>query len=256
MKWEQKELQDIFKILFLGCAHLKNIYKEINEDGSDYRPKVIDIQINWNDKWNGCKKRNKHINSVEKMKTLFAFDCSGSISHSDNYFNKLKELRLEYCNSLRGDKFYIWGSNYKYMTESEMDIFISKKTGNGGTLSHLIAEIGIITKKENFEHLIIVTDGVVLQKEIDKCDDLVKKNDLQYSFVSTYIIYKNKSCFEDINESLGCPYSRECPGITYIIDNNGNEKQQASLSREDLETLKSINDIRDWGKFKIIDLSD
>ena len=63
------------------------------------------------------------------MKTLFAVDCSGSISGENNYFKILKELRETYYNSYRGDKFYTWGSYIRYMNEKEMDDFIARKEG-------------------------------------------------------------------------------------------------------------------------------
>ena len=42
---------------------------------------------------------------------------------------------------------------------------------------------------------------------------------------------------EEIN-LLGSPFSRGCPGVTYIIDNYGNETQKASLSTEDQKYFK------------------
>ena len=55
-----------------------------------------------------------------------------------------------------------------------MDDFFAQREGSGGTYSNLFAEIANIEKLENFEYLIIVTDGQVSQKEIKKCNDLVK----------------------------------------------------------------------------------
>ena len=62
-----------------------------------------------------------------------------------------------------------------------MDDFISKEYGPDGTYSYYIAEIGRVTKNENFEHLIIVTDGEVDTDDIDKSDKLVQDYELQYS---------------------------------------------------------------------------
>ena len=33
--------------------------------------------------------------------------------------------------------------------------------------------------------------------------------------------------------SIGCPYCRESPGTTYILFNNGTEKQLATLTQEE-----------------------
>ena len=217
------------------AAPEKHQQRDSCKDGSDFRPKAIDIQIDWNHKWNRFKGRNKELASPESMKTLFAVDCSYSINKKEIYFKKLKELRLKYYNSARGDKFYTWGNSYYYKNEIEMDKFIQNKQGNDGTKSFYIAEIGKETQKENFEHLIIVTDGRVGTSSIDECDKRVQKYGLHYSFVSTYIIGRGG------DESVGCPFSRECPGETHIIDQNGNERIQASLSREDQQALNNIN---------------
>ena len=229
-------------VSWLGAPE-KHQQRDKCKDGSDYRPKAIDIQINWNDRWNGFKERPKNLSLPENMKTLFAVDCSGSISGCENYFRKLRELRLKYYNSSRGDKFYTWGSNYYYKNEQEMDSFIASKYGPDGTESYYIAEIGRVTKNENFEHLIIVTDGQVSTYDIDESDRRVQQYGLQYSYVSTYIIGSGG------DESVGCPFSRGCPGITYIIDNSGNERQQASLSKEDQNALSNINSINNWDTF-------
>jgi hypothetical protein len=228
-------------VSWLGAPE-KHQMKDNCKDGTEYRPKAIDIQIDWNDKWDGFKERpNKN---PEKMKTLFAVDCSGSISGVENYFSKLRELRLKYYNSSRGDKFYTWGNKYYYKTEAEMDSFIENKKGEGGTGSYYIAEIGRENKKENFEHLIIVTDGRVDNGAIDESDRRVKKYDLHFSYVSSYIIGSGG------DETVGCPFCRDCPGITYLIDNKGNEKIQASLTREDKNSLDNIDSINKWVDFK------
>ena len=69
--------------------------------------------------------------------------------------------------------------------------------------------------------------------EIDKSDQKFKEYKLKFSFVSTFIIDTG----DVINESVGCPYSRNCPGFTYIVDSQGNQREQASLFEEDFKYL-------------------
>lgn len=125
-----------------------------------------------------------------------------------------------------------------------MESFLSGAKLGGGTDSYLIAEIGRERKSDKFEHLVIVTDGGVGSGDIDESDNRVKQYELQYSFVSTYIIGRGGE------ESLGCPYSRGYPGVIYHIDMKGNERHQASLSREEQQALKDINSIDKWRIFK------
>ena len=231
-------------ISWLGAPE-KHIYKDNCKNGSEFRPLKVDLDINWNDRWNGFKERPKNIIKPENMKTLFAVDCSSSITGKKIYFNKLNQLRNQYYNSSRGDKFYTWGSSYYYKTESEMDSFIKSEKGyDRSRHSHYIAEIGKENKNENFEHLIIVTDGRVDYDDIDESDRKVHQYGLKYSFVSNYIIGS------DGDESVGCSYSRECPGITYMIKDNGGEIKQYSLSREVQKALNDINCINNWNQFK------
>ena len=110
--------------------------------------------------------------------------------------------------------------------------------GVKGTSSSLIAEIANKEKNNNFEHLIIITDGDIQNEEIEKSDLKFKKYDLNFSFVSTFII---KTGEQFLNESVGCPYSRNCPGFTYIIDEQGNQREHVSLLKEDIEIFNVLD---------------
>ena len=104
--------------------------------------------------------------------------------------------------------------------------------------------LNFLTINDKFDHLVIVTDGQVGSNDIDISEQKVKQYGLQYSYVSSYIIGSGG------DESVGCPYSRGCPGETYIIDMNGNERKIVSLSREDQAALDGINSISSWSTFK------
>ena len=238
----QRYIQNIVSWLASPEKHQK---RDMCRDGTEYRPKHIDIQINWEDKWKGFKTRGINIGSPEKMKTLFAVDCSRSISGMKIYFKKLRELIRHYYCSSRGDKFYTWSNGYFYKTEKEIKRFINEEVGQSRERhSYYIAEIGRETKNENFEHLIIVTNGSVGTGDIDQSDCLVSKYGLKYRFVSIYIIGNEG------DESVGCPYTRESKGVTYKVDNFGNERELASIPIEDKKALENIDCINNWKTFK------
>ena len=114
------------------------------------------------------------MENKENVKTLFAVDFSKSIKEFKFYFEKLRELKQKYYNSSRGDKFYIWGSGYFYLNEKEFDRFINEEVGKFDERhNYYIAEIGKETKNENFDHLIIVTNGSVSSADIDESDKRV-----------------------------------------------------------------------------------
>ena len=159
------------------------------------------------------------IEKIENMKTLFAIDCTISLNGNNLYFSKLRDIKNKYYNISRGDKFYIWGDGYFCKNESEIEAFILVKCGFFKERhGYYIAEIGKETKSENFEHLIIITDGSVDSHDIDESDRRVHEYGLHFKYVSYYIIGSNG------DESVGCPYARGNPNTIYIIDNDGNEK--------------------------------
>ena len=210
-------------------------------DGSEFRPKLVEHSID-SDKWQKFKPK-----PIENMKTLFAVDCSDSTDGYPHYYSKIRELVNKYYKTERGDKFYTWGSYYHYKTNDEMNQYINNEEGTEGTDSSKIAEIANEVKNENFEHLIIVTDGQVDTSKIDLSDKLVKEYKLKFSYVSSYLI----NLHNDANESVGCPYSRECPGITYIINKDGTEKTLATLTQEDRNNFININNINNLNDFNL-----
>ena len=181
------------------------------------------------------------------MKTLFAVDDSGSVFNQEIYFNKIMQLLCTNYFSERGDKFYIWNEEYEKLNFYGIESFMNEMDGVRGTSSSLIAEIANEEKDNNFEHLIIITDGDVQNDEIDKSDLKFKEYGLNFSFVSTFII---KTGDQVLNESVGCPYSRNCPGFTYIIDQKGNQKEQASLLKEDIEIFNNLDKISTYNEFQ------
>jgi len=71
-------------ISWLGSPE-KHIYKDNCKNGSEFRSKKVDIPINWNAQWIEFKERSKWIIKPENMKTLFAVDCSNSITDNKLY---------------------------------------------------------------------------------------------------------------------------------------------------------------------------
>ena len=206
---------------------------------------MISISINWNDKWKGFKKRPTKEILLQKMKTLFAIDCSKSISGFKIYFKKLRELIQKYYCSSRGDKFYLWGDGYYYKTEKEMNRFIEEEVGQSyQSHSKYIAEIGRETKYENFEHLIIVTNGEVGEEEIKESDNKIKEYGLKYKYVSFYVIGNEG------NLSVGAPYMRNSRNMTYWVKEFGCEIMNQSPNLEEIKALNGIDYIKSWNIFK------
>ena len=220
----------------------KHIIKKDCKDGINFLPKHIDIKIDWNAKFNRFMERK---DKFQNMKTLFAVDDSGSVYNQEVYFNKVLHLFSTNFKAERGDAFYIWNEENHKLDIEEFQEFINSMDGEKGTNSSQIAEIAKKEKNNKFEHLIIVTDGDVKKEEVDKSDQKFKEYNLHFSFVSTFIIDTG----DKINESVGCPYSRDCPGFTYIVDSQGNQREQASLLEDDIEIFNNLDKIKTYDEF-------
>ena len=205
-----KKNNDIF-IYFQNIAawtarpEIHMVYQMI--EAKDWNPDSIDYIIDINKKWT-----NFDIN-LYKLKTLFAFDNSGSITGNELYFNEINRLIKEYYKP--GDKFYLWGTTYTEKSKSQIERWIYEKEGNEGTDSVNIAKIA----KENpnyREHLIIVTDGSVNSQCIDECDKFLAKENIEFKFISVYMIGRLA------DESVGAPFCRNSPNKNVLIIDQNN----------------------------------
>ena len=190
----------------------------LSHDGIDakyWRPECVDYNIDINKKWTDFKQKPEEFINLSKLKTLFAFDNSGSISENSIYFDEIDTLIKKYYN--QGDKFYLWGSTYIEKSKTEIDSWIKAKRGFEGTDSSLIAELAIGCPNYR-EHLIIVTDGLVGEGDIKRCDEIINNNKIQFKFVSIYLIDKEG------NLSVGAPFCRFSPSRTFLIIDNSHHR--------------------------------
>ena len=208
-----------------------------------WRPKSVEYIIDKNKKFIF----EKELLLPDKMKTLFAIDNSGSVSDNSFYHNEVKKIFDKYYKN--GDIAYFWNDPEvkKFGNTSEeilktLDDFVSSCKGSGGTNSELIANI-IIDEPNYREHLIIITDGEVDYKYVQKTTEKLAETNIKFKFVSTFIIGSGD------NLSVGAPFCRNCENITYSIKSNGKKKVLASLLKEDLESLEKIDSIQNYDKF-------
>ena len=206
-----------------------------------YRPRLVEYKFDPNKKCDeklfGKLKNREEI--ILEYKTLFAIDYSGSIKNKKNYHNYLKNNILpKYYKKERGDAIYLWESAYNKIDYEKMMEIISNMSGSGGTSSSKIAEILLLESNNNFDHLVIVTDGEVSLNEINKSDDIMKKNrnNIKLKYVSTFIIDTYGKC----NLSVGAPYCRDVPNTTIYVDKDLKEVKQPSLFKEDLDEWKKL----------------
>ena len=223
-----------------------------NIDVKLWRPESINYEIDINKKWTKFikkKEKNKLFYQIDdkskliKMKVLFAFDNSGSISNNKIYFKEVDRIVKKYYKD--GDKFYLWGNTYSEKSKVEIEKWIKEEKGPEGTYPSNIAECCL--KNPNIrEHLIIVTDGQVEEREIEKSDELMKKYQIKFKFVSVYVVGTKG------NLSVGAPYCRECPNRTINIINENKRFRGPSISLQQIDKYNNLNKITSLSKFNSI----
>ena len=210
-----------------------------NKDIKEWRPEGINYSIDINKKWKNFKEKGFSKERRKKLKTLFAFDCSGSVNGNSIYFNEINRIIKEYYKN--GDKFFLWSSNYKEYSKPEIMKWIQNKSGYGGTSSERIAEIAKICPNHR-EHLIIVTDGEVGENNIRQSDNLMNQYDIKFKFVSVYVIGSEG------NLSVGAPFFRGCPNRTIQV--LAHERIYGpSLSLEEISAFNSLPKINSIEEF-------
>ena len=204
-------------------------------EAKNWRPEGIDYDIDPNNKWTNFLVKSDKFQKIDrlKLKTIFALDTSSSITGKNAYFKEIDRLIKKFYK--KGDKIYTWGSKYEEKTREQIDDWIKNKKGFGGTNSENIAKIAELCPDQR-EHLIIVTDGEVSEKYIKNSDQLMSKNNIEFKFVSIYVIGNNG------NLSVGAPFCRGCPNKTIQILDKERIKGP-TLSLDDLNTFKKINTI-------------
>ena len=213
-----------------------------NKDIKEWRPECINYKIDLNKKWTNFKPKPSFSKKVDltKLKNLFAFDNSGSISGNSVYFNEINRIVNKYYKP--GDKFYLWGSRYTEKSKSEIDQWIRNKNGPEGTNSVYIAELAKACPNHR-EHLIIVTDGKVGEGSIRRSDELMQTYNIKFQFVSVYVVGRGG------NLSVGAPFCRGCPNRTIHVLDANNRINGPSLSLDEIAAFNSINNINSISDF-------
>ena len=144
-----------------------------NKDEREWRPECINYIIDVNKKWRNFKEKINGVKKVDftKLKNLFAFDNSGSISGNSLYFNEIDKIVKKYYKN--GDKFYFWDSGYTQKYKNEINDWIKKKKGTEGTYSINTTKLASSSPRE---HLIIVTNGKVSESDIKESEKFMNDN--------------------------------------------------------------------------------
>lgn len=211
----------------------------------DYRPKKVNYTIDYNNKWTEFKelpKKEITEDDLKKMKTLFCIDASGSVGGATTYHNVTRNIINTFYKN--GDLIWLWGDSTKKQNISEFRTWNNNRSsGLGGTASELIADIIYNERNSGIEHLVIITDGSVNGGSIDRSDNKMKSYNIHLKFVSTYIIGSGG------DRSVGAPYCRGDPSVTYIYKSETSFEKLASLSHQQINLYQNFDKISSYSEF-------
>ena len=210
-----------------------------NIEPCDWRPKAIEHELIKGETWDRFESYTDSIDTY-KLRTLWAIDSSKSVKDNELYHSNLRKIVGEYFKN--GDIIYLWDSKIQEISYRELvNFYENKEYRNRGTDSSNIAQIAQETDCR--EHLIIVTDGEVSQSKIRKSDEIIKNSDINFQFVTTFIIGNG-------NLSVGAPYSRKCPNVAFHIPSMDIKNRIVSLTSDDMKSLANIDKINTYKKFE------
>lgn len=164
---------------------------------------------------------------MSSLRRLFAIDYSGSVRAIFNSYYK------------NGDSIMIWGSTSEIISYSRMQQIYTNREGRGGTDPSLINNTSLPR-----EHLILVTDGCVDSGSIGRSDSILRSNNIQFQYVTTYVIGSGGDL------SVGAPFGRGCGSETIEIKSDGQRRVIKGANASDFSVLDQIDNINSLDQFK------
>jgi len=137
-------------------------------------------------------------------------DVSGSVGGFGAYWYTVQTVCDSYAAKYAKVNYILWDSECEHATEAQVREFIAKQTGRNGTEpSNIVKGLKHLKVHNN---ICIITDGEVNEHDVSKCDQLLKKYDIDD--VECHIVNRNP------NLSVTCPFTRgnSCKVFTYVVD--------------------------------------
>ena len=122
------------------------------------------------------------------------------------------------------------------------DILINKRGSGGTSLSQIIQAL-LVNPSIKKEHLILITDGRVKSSLISKSDKLIQQSNIQFKYVTTYIIGSRGDL------SVCAPFARWCGSKTIEIKSETQRREIYGANEKDFNSLNDIDSINNADQF-------
>jgi hypothetical protein len=124
--------------------------------------------------------------------------------------------------------------------------FFIKKSASGGTKPTAIVS-ALVSMKIDYKkyHMILITDGEIEVDEIDRCDEGVKRNNIDFAFVTVFIVGRNIAT----NLSIQAAFCRNCGSRVVTLKDDKLYKEvepEVQVSVEDQRLLNEVSKINTY----------
>ena len=148
------------------------------------------------------------LDGIEENTAVVLLDTSQSTDGIDYYHDMSEKIVNSTMKSYKSVRIVQWNGKISEMSHAEFVTNVRNRSGRDWTASSLIAQW--IIKNKFFKNIIIITDGEVMQSEVDKCNTLLKP--YQLDNVHIHIISEHGQ----LNLSVGCPFTRDNTSSYYV----------------------------------------
>ena len=163
-------------------------------------------------------------------RVLIAYDCSGSTGHDKYYYGLIKQLVAQYPTA----EVLAWDDKLIEVPRTAFADSSYPRAGDG-TCPSVICPYIISTQFAG--HLIILTDGEVDNREVDKLDRDICRLQIAFTRVSAHFVKIGRGTF---NVAVTAPFTRNCPHeIIHHIQ--GQPQPQLAVTEEDFGSLNMLD---------------
>ena len=174
------------------------------------------------------------------LRRFFAIDHSGSVDGESFYHNEVKSIFKKYYQN--GDVIMIWESQAQIISYQRMQQIWNAREGTGGTDPSQIAQVLVSNSRIPHEHMILVTDGHVNSGSVQRSDQILKRSNVHFQYVTTYVIGEGGDL------SVGAPFARGCGSKTIEVK-PGSRREIVGANVIDFSILDSVDQINDASEF-------
>lgn len=179
------------------------------------------------------------------MRTLVAYDCSGSTGSHHAYHQTTQKIMSTLNES--NTRVVLWDTSLEEASFARLRAINDKQEGFGGTCPYLVATALRGEQGKEPCRLIVISDGCVSNADVDHAQkEMDAVSPEQIAQVEVHLIGNS------VNMSVSCAFTRHAPSRTFVYTQEGVLEPESSIevSREDLDVLEKLDSLLTAGEIE------